>query len=52
MQALAIEVEDLSRELDKKRKEQEMKLKDMVQKPSLDALSSTSLNSSMNKVFG
>lgn len=51
MQALAIEVEDLSREIDKKRKEQEMKMSEMVQKPTLDALSSSSLNNSMNKVF-
>lgn len=51
MQALAIEVEDLSREIDKKRKEQEMKMNEMVQKPTLDALATGNLNNSMNKVF-
>ena len=51
MHALTIEVEDLSREIDKKRKEQEMKMKDLVQKPALDALATSPLNNSFGKVF-
>jgi hypothetical protein len=51
MRAVAMEVEDLSNELDKKRKDQELRMKELVQKPALDALSASAPNSALSKVF-
>lgn len=49
--AVAIEVERVAREMERKRQEQEMRFKDVTAKPIMDALSTGAAGGAISKVF-